>query len=259
MTLAGWNEVLDSLTPVEPVCGHYRHIECGLPGEPECPNRFLVVSYIVSYMLLTNQIMIRLFIAIILENYVEACDEENIGIVEDDLCMFYIHWSKYDPFAYQFIDFKDLPDFLDSLDAPFKLPKPNMLAIVSLNLPIARGNKIHCLDILYALIKRILGPVDDSAEFKKLKQKMERKFDQQFPNRGLLEIVSSTRRWKVEWNAASKIQKAWREYRALATKAKNWKSKTGKSNKPAPSKQVVVGGEKAVEKRKSKISLISTK
>lgn len=101
MTAAGWNEVLDSLTVVDPHCGTYRHIECGLPGEPECPHRALVVAYIISYLLLTNQIMINLFIAIILENYVEASDEEDVGIVEDDLEMFYIRWSRYDPQATQ--------------------------------------------------------------------------------------------------------------------------------------------------------------
>lgn len=214
MTLAGWNEVLDSLTYIEPVCGNYRHLECGLPGEPECPSRFLVVLYIVSYLLLTNQIMINLFIAIILENYVEATNEEEIGIVEDDLALFYIRWSRYDPFATQFIDFKDLPEFLDSLNPPLQVPRPNTLALVAFNLPIARGNKIHCLDILHALIQRAIGPIDNSVEFRKLIHGMERKFDEQFPNRGLLDIVSSTRRWKLEYNAAVIIQRAFRSKRA---------------------------------------------
>lgn len=212
MTAAGWNEVLDSLTVVEPVCGYYRHLVCGLEGETECPNRALVVAYIVSYLVLTYLIVINLYIAIILENYAEATNEEDVGIVDDDLEMFYARWAIYDPYATQFIDFDSLTDFLDTLDPPLKVPKPNLMAIVSYNVPIARGNKIHCLDILRALINHVLGEVDDSREFRKLQSQMERKFQKQFPTRRLLDIVSSSRRWKIEQNAAIIIQRAWRAY-----------------------------------------------
>lgn len=58
------------------------------------------------------------------------------------------------------------------LDPPLDIPKPNIVAIVSFNLPIARGNKIHCLDILYALIKHVLGQVEDSEEFRKVIKKL---------------------------------------------------------------------------------------
>ncbi|ODN03643.1 Sodium channel protein 60E [Orchesella cincta] len=212
MTAAGWNEVLESLTVITPVCGHFRPIECGLPGEPECPRRAIVVGYIVSYVVFTYLIVINLYIAIILENYVEASNEEDVGIVEDDLEMFYVRWAKFDPNATQFIRFIDLFDFLDSLDPPLRIPKPNMIAVVAFNLPIARGNTIHCLDILHSLIKHVLGKVDDSPDFRKLQRQMEVKFQKQFPSRSFLDIVSSTRIWKVEHNAALKIQKAWRRY-----------------------------------------------
>lgn len=94
MTAAGWNEVLDSLTVVEPVCGTFRHIKCGQPGEPECPSRGLVVAYIVTYLIVSYLIVINMYIAIILENFVEANKEEEVGIVEDDLEMFYVRWSR---------------------------------------------------------------------------------------------------------------------------------------------------------------------
>lgn len=42
---------------------------------------------------------------------------------------------------------------------------------------------------------------------------MERKFQKQFPTRKLLDVVSSTRLWKVQQNAAIVIQRAWRKYR----------------------------------------------
>lgn len=42
---------------------------------------------------------------------------------------------------------------------------------------------------------------------------MEHKFQKQFPTRKLLDIVSSTRVWKIQQNAAIIIQRAWRRYR----------------------------------------------
>lgn len=63
-------------------------------------------------------IVINMYIAIILENFNQAHQEEEVGIVEDDLEMFYIRWSKYDPHASQFISFSQLSDFIASLDPP---------------------------------------------------------------------------------------------------------------------------------------------
>jgi len=81
-------------------------------------------------------------------------------------------FSSYDPAATQFIGFDQISDFLASLDPPLDIPKPNIVAIVAFNLPIARGNKIHCLDVLHALVKHALGHVDDSDEFRKVSLKV---------------------------------------------------------------------------------------
>lgn len=109
-----------------------------------------------------------MYIAIILENFNQAHQEEEIGIVEDDLEMFYIRWSKYDPHATQFIHFSQLSDFIASLDPPLGIAKPNTVALVSFNLAISKGNKIHCLDILHALVKHVLGHVEETDNFKQL-------------------------------------------------------------------------------------------
>ena len=45
-----------------------------------------------------------------------------------------------------------------------------------------------------------------------MKQQMEAKFLKQFPGRKLLDIISSTRIWKMQHNAAVIIQRAWRAY-----------------------------------------------
>ncbi|CAG9795589.1 unnamed protein product [Diatraea saccharalis] len=208
MTSAGWNDVLASLMIQPPECelGDVGHINgnCGSP--------LLAITYFTSFIIISYMIVINMYIAIILENFNQAHQEEEIGIVEDDLEMFYIRWSKYDPHATQFISFAQLSDFIASLDPPLGISKPNTVALVSFNLPIARGNKIHCLDILHALVKHVLGHVEETDTFRQLQEQMDIKFKKQFPTRKELEIVSSTRIWKREDKAARTVQRAWREY-----------------------------------------------
>ena len=73
-------------------------------------------------------------------------------------------FRRYDPHATQFISFNQMSDFIASLDSPLGIPKPNVLALVSFDLPIAKGDKIHCLDVLHSLTKYTLGFVDDGSE-----------------------------------------------------------------------------------------------
>ena len=83
-----------------------------------------------------------------------------------------LNFIRYDPHATQFINFNQLSDFISSLDSPFGIPKPNTVALVSFDLPIAKGDKIHCLDILHALTKHVLGHVEETEEFKKVSDKL---------------------------------------------------------------------------------------
>ncbi|XP_069986578.1 sodium channel protein 60E-like isoform X1 [Penaeus vannamei] len=212
ITSAGWNDVLDPLMAQPPDCDvTYMNQPNGNCGHP-----VIAIVFFVSFIIINFMIVINMYIAVILENFNQAHKEEEIGIVEDDLEMFYVRWSKYDPHATQFINFSQLSDFISSLDAPFGIPKPNTVALVSFDLPIAKGDKIHCLDILHALTKHVLGHVEETEEFKRfppqLKMQMEEKFKKQFPTRKELEIVSSTRRWKKMDSAAKTIQMAWRAF-----------------------------------------------
>ena len=53
-----------------------------------------------------------------------------------------------------------MPDLLHALPKPFKVPKPNEIKIAALQLPVMEGGKVHCLDVLYALTKRLLGEIE---------------------------------------------------------------------------------------------------
>ncbi|XP_017775055.1 PREDICTED: sodium channel protein 60E-like [Nicrophorus vespilloides] len=208
ITSAGWNDVLESLMIAPPDCDptfkRQSNGDCGYP--------LLSIIYFSSFIIINYMIVINMYIAIILENFNQAHQEEEIGIVEDDLEMFYIRWSKYDPHATQFIGFSQLSDFIASLDPPLGISKPNTVALVSFNLPIAKGNKIHCLDILHSLVKHVLGHVEETDNFRQLQDQMDIKFKKQFPTRKELEIVSSTRIWKRQDKAAKILQKAFRDY-----------------------------------------------
>ena len=69
-------------------------------------------------------------------------------------------WGRYDPKATQFVHIDEMPDLLHTLPKPFKVPKPNEIKIAALQLPVMEGGRIHCLDVLYALTKRLLGEIE---------------------------------------------------------------------------------------------------
>lgn len=90
MTSAGWNDVLESLMIQPPDCNpNYKNLPNG-----NCGNPVLAITYFTSFIIISYMIVINMYIAIILENFNQAHQEEEIGIVEDDLEMFYVRWSK---------------------------------------------------------------------------------------------------------------------------------------------------------------------
>ena len=120
--------------------------------------------------------------------------------------------SRYDPKATEFILFSQLSDFIASLEPPLRIKKPNTIAIVSLNLPISSGEKIHCVDVLQSLARYTLGLLD--IETGELPKQIDEKLKKQFPSRNEAEIVSSTLEWKRRYEAARVVQKFYKGYLA---------------------------------------------
>lgn len=46
-----------------------------------------------------------------------------------------------------------LSDFLDALEEPLQIPKPNKYKIVSMDIPICKNDMCYCVEILDALTK----------------------------------------------------------------------------------------------------------
>ena len=161
--------------------------------------------------------MINMYIAVILENYNQAHEQEEVGITEDDFEAFYIAWEKYDPHATQFIKLEYLTDLIADMDPPLGIPKPNDIAITSFNLPIVKGDLVHCLDVLHGLGAYALGSVEDSEEFKEVQREIDEKFIKHFPLRVHHAPVTTTIHRKKMEIAARTLQRSWRSYKFQKT------------------------------------------
>ena len=78
--------------------------------------------------------------------------------------MYYEKWQILDPSGSQFLRYNQLSDFVNDLEPPLRIPKPNQLLLVAMDLPICEDDRMHCVDILDGLTKYFLGtfyaPVD---------------------------------------------------------------------------------------------------
>ena len=216
-TSAGWNEILEPLLISAPDCDpDFATRPDGTTFENsggDCGNAFMAIFFMVSYIFIIFLVIINMYIAVILENFNQAHEAEELGITEDDFDEFYVVWEKYDPLATQFIKYEQLSYFVGDLDKPLGIPRPNEIALVAFDLPIVEGDKIHCLDVLIALCKNVLGKVEENKEFKELKSQMEDKFKDTFPTRVNMNNTSSTMQKKKEDVAAKTLQRAWRSYK----------------------------------------------
>ncbi|XP_010004316.1 PREDICTED: sodium channel protein type 5 subunit alpha-like [Chaetura pelagica] len=216
-TSAGWDGLLSPiLNTGPPYCDPNVNGTIGECGKPA-----IGIIYFVSYIIISFLIVVNMYIAVIMENFNAATEESTEPLGEDDFDLFYEIWEKFDPEATQFIAFSALSDFADALAEPLRVPKPNKVELIAMDLPIVSGDRIHCLDILFAFTKRVLG---DSAVLDTLKVQMEEKFMAENPSKTSYEPISSTLRHRQEEASATVIQRAYRSHlllRSIRNKASN--------------------------------------
>uniref|UniRef100_A0A3Q3QX93 EF-hand domain-containing protein n=1 Tax=Monopterus albus TaxID=43700 RepID=A0A3Q3QX93_MONAL len=206
-TTAGWDGFLVPFMNNPPKCNP----DIQIPGSAisgNCGNRAVAIVFFTSYILLSLLLTLLLYIAVILETF-SSDDTEQLS--DDDLQMFYKTWVKFDPNGSQLIEYSQLSDFCDSLQDPLRVPKPNTIKLIHMDLPLLPGDKIHCLDILLALTLQVFG---DSGERDTLKARMEEKFMADNSSKVSCEPISSTLRRKQEEVAATVIQRAYRKHLA---------------------------------------------
>uniref|UniRef100_A0A452IH92 Sodium channel protein n=1 Tax=Gopherus agassizii TaxID=38772 RepID=A0A452IH92_9SAUR len=208
-TSAGWDGLLAPiLNSGEPDCDPNKpHPGSSVKGD--CGNPPVGIFFFVSYIIISFLVVVNMYIAVILENFSVATEESAEPLSEDDFEMFYEVWEKYDPDATQFIEYSKLSDFAASLDPPLLIAKPNTLQLIAMDLPMVSGDRIHCLDILFAFTKRVLG---ESDEMDALRIQMEDRFMAANPSKVSYEPITTTLKRKQEEVSATVIQRAYRHY-----------------------------------------------
>lgn len=205
-TSAGWDGLLLPILNRPPDCDPKKE-NPGNPMQGDCGNPSVGIFFFVSYIIISFLIVVNMYIAIILENFSVATEESADPLSEDDFETFYEIWEKFDPDATQFIQFGKLTDFADALEHPLRVPKPNTIELIAMDLPMVSGDRIHCLDILFAFTKRVLG---ESGELDMLRQQMEERFVASNPSKVSYEPITTTLRRKQEDVSAVVIQQAYR-------------------------------------------------
>ncbi|XP_039998843.1 sodium channel protein type 4 subunit alpha B-like [Xiphias gladius] len=208
-TSAGWDNLLSPIMSSSPDECDVNFVNTGTNTRGNCGSPSVGIAFFVSYIIISFLIVVNMYIAIILENFSVATEESTEPLSEDDFEMFYEVWEKFDSEATQFIEFSMLSSFADTLSEPLRIAKPNMIKLISMDLPMVSGDRIHCLDILFAFTKRVLG---ESGEMDALKQQMEEKFMMTNPSKVSHEPITSTLRRKLEEVSAIIIQRCYRRH-----------------------------------------------
>lgn len=203
-TSAGWDGVLDGIINEEE-CDPPNQ-EIGFPGN--CGSATVGITFMLTYLVISFLIVINMYIAVILENYSQATEDVQEGLTDDDYDMYYEIWQQFDPDGTQYIRYDQLSDFLDVLEPPLQIHKPNKYKIISMDIPICKGDLMFCVDILDALTKDFFArkgnPIEEAAEFDGVNQR---------PNELGYEPVSSTLWRQREEYCARLIQHAWRKHK----------------------------------------------
>ncbi|PNF33247.1 hypothetical protein B7P43_G10620 [Cryptotermes secundus] len=122
--------------------------------------------------------------------------------------MYYEIWQQFDPDGTQYIRYDQLSDFLDVLEPPLQIHKPNKYKIVSMDISICKGDLMFCVDILDALTKDFFArkgnPIKETAELGEVQTR---------PDEVGYEPVSSTLWRQREEYCARLIQNAWRKHK----------------------------------------------
>lgn len=208
-TSAGWDGLLAPILnkhedDCNPAAEHPGSLGVGDCGDPP-----VGIAFFVSYIIICFLIVVNMYIAVILENFSVATEESADPLSEDDFEMFYEVWEKFDPHATQFIEYKKLSEFADVLSPPLRIPKPNKVDLISMDLPMVSGERIHCLDILFAFTNRVLG---EGGEMDILRAQMEERFMASNPSKVSYEPITTTLRRKQEDMSATVIQRAYRQH-----------------------------------------------
>ena len=189
-TAAAWNEVLEPTMIQPPDCdanfNNYSNGNCGYP--------IIAPIYFSSFVAISFLIIVNMYIAIILDNFVETIET---GVSGEDIKAFYETWARFDPTASQFVGWHQLVTLIRQIPQPLGKPNADLAFVGQLDIPIFEGNRAHCLDVVNALVHSTLtatlGDVEDNNEMDKVMAKVKKQFSENFPTRAAQTQISSTK------------------------------------------------------------------
>lgn len=207
---AGWDGMLNAIFNSKWSDCDPDKINPGTQVRGDCGNPIVGIIYFVSYILIAWLIIVNMYIVLVMEFVNIASKKTAKTLSEDDFRKFFQVWKRFDPDGTQYIDSSKLSDFAAALDAPLFMAKPNKGQLVAMDLPMAVGDRIHCLDILLALTKRVVGK---DVRMEKLLSEMESGFILANPFKIAYEPITTTLKRKQEAVSATILQRAYKSYR----------------------------------------------
>uniref|UniRef100_A0A3B5RDE2 Sodium channel protein n=1 Tax=Xiphophorus maculatus TaxID=8083 RepID=A0A3B5RDE2_XIPMA len=200
-TLAGWDGLLSPILNTPPDCDpDFENPGTSVRGN--CASPAAGIVFFTLYVIVSFLVVVNIHITIILEIFNAAAEESTNKLSEYDIDMFYKTWEKFDPQASQFIHYSELSDLYDALPYPLRIPKPNTINLLQMDLPLVQGDRVHCLDVLLALTEEVTSSYN---LFSSRQIAADRK-------QVSLRPIVSTFRKKHEEMAATAIQRAYRRH-----------------------------------------------
>ncbi|XP_060158303.1 sodium channel protein type 7 subunit alpha isoform X5 [Globicephala melas] len=207
---AGWDGMLNAIFNSKWSDCDPDKINPGTQVRGDCGNPFVGIVYFVSYILISWLIIVNMYIVVVMEFLNIASKKKAKTLSEDDFRKFFQVWKRFDPDRTQYIDSSKLSDFAAALHPPLFMAKPNKGQIVAMDLPMAVGDRVHCLDILLALTKRVMS---QDVSMEKVLSEVESGFMLANPFKITYEPITTTLKRKQEAVSATIIQRAYRSYR----------------------------------------------
>nr|XP_036851965.1 sodium channel protein type 7 subunit alpha isoform X1 [Manis javanica]XP_036851966.1 sodium channel protein type 7 subunit alpha isoform X1 [Manis javanica] len=207
---AGWDGMLSAIFSSKWSDCDPDKINPGTQVRGDCGNPTVGIIYFVSYILISWLIIVNMYIVVVMEFLTISSKKEANTLSEDDFRKFFQVWKRFDPDKTQYIDSSKLSDFVAALDPPLFVAKPNKGQLVAMDLPMAAGDRIHCLDILLALAKRVM---DKDVKLEKVFSELESGLLLADPFKITYEPITTTLKRKQEAVSATIIQRAYKSYR----------------------------------------------
>ena len=102
----------------------------------------------------------------------QACTDVAEGITDEDYDLFYEIWQEFDPKGTQYMSYHQLSEFLECLEPPLQVGKPNKYKIIKMDIPIIKFTNpntgevqedcIFCADVLDILTQEFFSKSGDN-------------------------------------------------------------------------------------------------